>query len=60
LLRPSTGELFVFDNWPKAGDSTKPRVLTTGNPTNGLHAVPSGNCDFLAVGSQQFDPRKAQ
>ena len=60
LLRPATGELFVFDSWPKAGDSAKPRVLQTGTPATGLHAVPTDGCDALGVGPQQFDTRKAQ
>lgn len=60
LLRPSTGEIFVFDEWPAAGKDAKPRTLQTGSPTTGLRAVRKDACDVLTVGNGTFDARKAQ
>lgn len=63
LLRPSTGELFIFDEWPKPGSTSRPRTLTVPAPSSDLHAQRVDECDALAVttahGPQQLDARKA-
>jgi tRNA A-37 threonylcarbamoyl transferase component Bud32 len=60
LLRPSTGEVFVFDEWPAAGKDAQPRTLQTGSPTTGLHAIHNDDCDAIGVANGTFDARKAQ
>jgi hypothetical protein len=63
LLRPGTGELFVFDDWPATGSSATPRKLMTDPSARSPRTKPRGECEVLTVttdaGDIELDPKKA-
>ena len=53
LMRPDSGELFIFDDWPKVGQNLAPRLIDTTPGALGISAEPSGECDRVAITSLQ-------
>jgi hypothetical protein len=50
LLRPATGQVWVFDAWARAGDAVTSRLVATVAGGRSLRVVPSNNgCDRLEV-----------
>lgn len=60
IVRPSTGEVVVFDDWPAAGQTLSEPVRWSVDSPTGAEAVAYGSCDLLRVfttaGSQLFNP----
>jgi hypothetical protein len=51
LLRPDTGEVFVFDRWAERSAEVDARAITRVPGASSLAAVPDGGCDALDVAS---------
>jgi hypothetical protein len=47
LLRPSTGEVFVFDGWAAAGADLEGRLLARLQPGARLRGMTDGACERL-------------
>ena len=62
IVRPSTGDVVVFDDWPGPGETISLPVRWKVDSATGTEAVPHGSCDLLRVyttgGSQLFDPAR--
>ena len=62
IVRPSTGDVVVFDGWPGPGETISLPVRWKVDSATGAEAVPHGPCDLLRVyttgGSQLFDPTR--
>lgn len=61
LLRPSTGQIFVFDRWPSRRQSAKPVLVATLPGATDIATQRSGHHDVLAVttprGEVTIDPQ---
>lgn len=60
LLRPSTGQVYVFDNWPARGETASPRQVETIKGARSIASASAKSCDRIAVttarGSVIIDP----
>ena len=61
IVRPSTGDVVLFDAWPGPGETISLPVRWNVDSATGAEAVAHGPCDLLRVyttgGSKLFDPR---
>lgn len=49
VLRPATGQVWVFDGWAASGEPVAGSVLATVPGSVDLRVVPAGRCDRLSV-----------
>ena len=60
IVRPSTGDVVLFDSWPGPGETISLPVRWNVDSATGAEAVAHGPCDLLRVyttgGSRLFDP----
>ena len=62
LVRPSTGEVFVFDDWPEDGREATARPMGTVEGATAVRAVrlPAGGCDHLEVLRRHGPPARLE
>ena len=64
IVRPSTGDVVLFDAWPTPNQSISMPVRWQVEAPTGAEAVSDGSCDLLRVyttaGSKLFDPSEGQ
>ena len=64
IVRPSTGDVVLFDAWPTPNQSISMPVRWQVEAPTGAEAVSHGSCDLLRVyttaGSKLFDPSEGQ
>ena len=49
LLRPSTGQIYVFKTWPERGQDALPQAISQVDNATAIAAASFGNCDRIAV-----------
>ena len=63
IVRPSTGDVVLFDSWPEPGETISLPVRWSVDSPTGAEAIAHGPCDLLRVyttaGSRLFNPREA-
>ena len=64
IVRPSTGDVVLFDGWPAAGQAISMPVRWQVDAPTGAEAVAHGSCHLLRVytsaGSRLLDPMEGQ
>ena len=64
IVRPSTGDVVLFDGWPAAGQAISMPVRWEVDAPSGAEAVAHGSCHLLRVytsaGSRLFDPMEGR
>ncbi len=63
LLRPSTGEVVIFESWPERGETLAMPVLSKVPEAFEIEVLNGGSCDLLRVrtpgGDRLLDPKRS-